>query len=140
MIDMKKNYIYFLLILFSPIVSSSSLIDIIEIAGKSQVQVSKIIGQPLNCSLSKYGKKCSYNIAETEIVFINGKADWITVEGIDYMPFNFKALKSIGLEPKKPSFKSNFILRWSNIQGLKEVSIFKGGSNSDYAYIKAYTK
>ena len=101
---------------------------------------SEILGEPTNCSKSKYGQKCFYSVAETEIVFINGKADWITVEGIDNIPFNQKALKSIGIAPATPSFKNNFTLRWTSIQGFKEVSIFKGATNSDYAYIKAFTE
>lgn len=31
-------------------------------------------------------------------------------------------------------------MRWSELGGLYEVSLFKGEKNSDYAYIKAYTK
>jgi hypothetical protein len=31
-------------------------------------------------------------------------------------------------------------MKWSGLNGLNEVSLFKGASNSDYAYIKAYTK
>lgn len=49
-------------------------------------------------------------------------------------------LIAIGLKEAKPSFSNNFTLRWNSIQGLMEVSIFKGASNSDYAYIKVKTK
>ena len=137
---MKIQALALSLTLFSSVAFSSTLIDVIKIAGKNQSQVAEILGKPSNCSKSKYGQKCSYSVAETEIVFIKGKADWITVEGIDNVPFNRNALKSIGLSPTKPSFKNNFTLRWSSIQGLKQVSVFKGATNSDYAYIKAFTK
>lgn len=77
---------------------------------------------------------------ETEIVFINGNADWITIEDIDEIPFNKSALSAIGLKEARPSFSSNLTLRWNSIQGLMEVSIFKGTSKADYAYIKVKTK
>jgi len=137
---MKVQILALSLIFFSPLALSSSLIDVSKIAGKNQTQVDKILGEPTNCVKSKYGQKCSYSLAETEIVFINSKADWITVEGIDNIPFNQNALKNIGLSPVKPSFNNNFTLHWLSIQGLKEVSIFKGATNSDYAYIKVFTK
>ncbi|KVX00977.1 hypothetical protein [Shewanella frigidimarina] len=128
------------LTLFSSVALSSTLIDVVKVAGKNQSQVAELLGQPTNCTKNKYGQKCSYSLAETEIVFINGKADWITIEGIDNIPFDSNALESIGIPPTKPSFKNNTTLRWSSIQGLKEVLIFKGATNSDYAYIKAFTK
>jgi len=137
---MKIQTLVLSLTLFSSVALSSPLIDVAKVAGKIQSQVAELLGQPTNCSKSKYGQKCSYSVAETEIVFINGKADWITIEGIDNIPFNRNVLKSIGISPTKPNFKNNFTLRWSSIQGLKEVSIFKGATNSDYAYIKVFTK
>ena len=137
---MKIQKLVLSLTLFSSMSFSSTLIDVVKVAGKNQAQVAEILGKATSCSKSKYGQKCSYTVAETEIFFINGKADWITVEGIDNVPFDNTALKSIGLTPIKPSFKNNFTLRWSSIQGLGEVSIFKGATNSDYAYIKAFTK
>jgi hypothetical protein len=119
---------------------SAVVVDVTKIVGKSQTEVAKLLGQPSSCSKSKYGKKCIYAKGDSEIVFINKKADWITIEAIDNVPFNKDALKSIGLKPAIPAFKNNFTLRWSNISGLGEVSIFKGAKNSDYAYIKAFTK
>ncbi len=137
---MKIQTLVLSFIFFSSFASSSPLIDVLKVAGKNQTQVAKILGEPINCSKIKHGNKCSYSVAETEIVFINEKADWITIEGIDNIPFNQNSLKSIGITPAKPNFKNNFTLRWSSIQGLKEVSVFKGVTNSDYAYIKALTK
>ena len=119
---------------------AETLVDMTKIAGKSENEVSVYLGQPSSCGSSKYGKKCQYQKGETEIVFINGKADWITVEGIDHIPFSKSALRAIGLKEARPSFSNNFMLRWDSIQGLMEVSIFKGASKSDYAYIKVKTK
>lgn len=136
---MKINTFMLSVILLSTTASASALIDITKVAGKSKEQVAGILGKAIECSKNKYGKRCSYHMAETEIVYINGKADWITVEGIDDIPFNKAALKSLGISVIRPTYKNSYSLRWSNISGIKEVSIFKGEEYSDYAYIKAYT-
>ena len=128
------------MVIFSSVANSAVLIDVTKIAGKSLGEVNKIIGVATKCIDSKYGKKCTYALAETEIVYINGKADWITVEGIDDIPFDSAAIESIGLPTIKPTFKNSFTIRYSGIAGLREVSLFKGSNNSDYAYIKAFTK
>ncbi len=130
-------------LIFAVLVSTAHaeiLVDITKIAGKSENEVSAYLGQPSSCGSSKYGKKCQYQKGETEIVFINGKADWITVEGIDHIPFSKSALNAIGLNEASPSFSNNLTLRWDSTQGLMEVSIFKGALMSDYAYIKVITK
>ena len=119
--------------------TSSEVVNILKLAGKSRAEVATILGSEKSCSKSKYGIKCQYSKGETEIVFIKGKADWITVEGIDHVPFGISALNAIGLKKTNPTFKNNFTLRWEPIQGLMSVSIFKGASNSDYAYIKVRT-
>lgn len=116
------------------------LVDVTKIAGKTKSEINAYLGSPTSCGNSKYGEKCQYEKGEIEIIFINKKADWITIEGIDSVPFSPAALSAIGLKEKKPSFKNNFTLRWDSIQGLNEVSIFKGATNSDYAYIKTKTK
>ena len=129
-----------LFLFLSTVVFADPVVDVPKIAGKSKKEISSILGKELSCGKSKYGEKCQYKKGETEIVYINGKADWITIEGIDNVPFSQNALSSIGLNKTRPSFQNNFTLRWSSIQGLMEVSIFKGASYSDYAYIKVKTK
>jgi len=119
---------------------AEAVVDVTKVAGKTENEVSTYLGKPTSCGKSKYGKKCQYAKGEKEIVFINSKADWITVEGIDHIPFSKSALGVLGLKEARPSFSNNFTLRWNSIQGLMEVSIFKGVSTSDYAYIKVKTK
>lgn len=119
---------------------AEAIVDVKKIAGKSENDVFAYLGKPISCGSSKYGKKCQYKKGETEIVFINGNADWITIEGIDHIPFSNSALSAIGLKEARPSFSNNLTLRWNSIQGLMEVSIFKGASKADYAYIKVKTK
>ncbi|MFZ4504658.1 MAG: hypothetical protein ACOYM1_11995 [Methylovulum sp.] len=124
----------------SNIAVADAVIDVTKIAGKSKSEVTSYLGTPSSCGSSKYGEKCQYKKGETEIVFIAGKADWITIEGVDEIPFSSAILGALGLEEKKPTFKNDFTLRWEGVQGIMEVSVFKGASASDYAYIKVKTK
>jgi hypothetical protein len=134
-----KVFLSVAFILFATTVHADMVIDVKKIAGKTADEVAIILGAPESCEVTKYGRSCLYRKGETEIVFINGKADWITIEGIDHIPFSTSALTAIGLEETSPSFRNDFTMRWHSIQGLMEVSIFKGSSNSDYAYIRTIT-
>jgi hypothetical protein len=137
---MKIKILGFVLSLVSLQAYSATIMDVPAIVGKSKAEVSTLIGAPSSCTKSKYGEKCQFSKGETEIVFIEGKADWITVEAIDSVPFSQEALVSIGFKSSPPSFKNSFSMKWSGLGGLYEVSLFKGEKNSDYAYIKSYTK
>ncbi|MGR9014682.1 MAG: hypothetical protein ACU83U_13670 [Gammaproteobacteria bacterium] len=57
------------------------LFDIPKIAGKTEAEVEVLLGEPVFCSKSGATINCSYRDNEIEIVFIDGKADWITVYG-----------------------------------------------------------
>ncbi len=119
------------------------VVDISKLAGKTEKQVSKYLGTPELCEKSKYGKKCQYKKGETEIVFIQGKADWITINNIGDIPFSERALEAIGIKTNKPStYYKNGVIRWDNtIKGFEEVSIFKNSESSVwYYYIKVKTK
>jgi len=137
---MKRNIIVTALLVYTGLVQAEPIVDITKIAGKGESEVARYLNKPISCSKSKYGKNCQYKKGETEIVFIQGKADWITVEGIDNIPFSKAALIALGLKETRPSFSNNYTMRWESIEGIREVSLFKGNSSSDYAYIKVKTK
>lgn len=135
-----KNLIYFLPLCFAAsLVHAAVIAEVPKIAGKNQEQVAKLLGKPGSCSKIKYGPKCDYKDGQIEIVFIKGKADWITIKGLEKLPFSEDTIKVIGFSPRAPEVAMPIVKRWENIQGLMEVSLFKGQIGSDYAYIKAYT-
>jgi len=128
-------------VFWSPVLlADDTLINVPGIIGKSEAAVAEVVGQPTECTSTKHGRKCIYKKAETEIIFIKGKADWITIEGIDTLPFNKNTLRSIGIMAKAPSFTNDFTIRWEPLQGIRSISLFGVGSNADYFYIKAYTE
>lgn len=117
----------------------TAMFDIPSIAGKVEEQVAAALGEPNSCENIKQGKKCFYQPGETEVVFISGKADWITINALDNAPYSEDALPLLGLEKASASFSNNFVTRWSEIPGLLEVSIFPAQGHVDYAYIKTAT-
>ncbi len=58
-----------------------ALFDIPFLAGKTQGEVEALIGEAVFCAKSESALNCSFQENEIEIVFIDGKADWITING-----------------------------------------------------------
>lgn len=115
------------------------ILDIKQIAGKSLEEVSEKLGKPLSCEKSKYGKNCAFSKAKTEITFINGKADWITVNAVENMPYSKAALPMLGLEESYPDFSNEYTVRWESIEGFLQLQIFPSGSGVFYVHIKVAT-
>ena len=118
---------------------AAPIVDVTKIAGKTQKEVATVLGEPTSCEAVKQGKKCFFKPGETEIVFISGKADWITVEALDTAPYSEEALPLLGLEKVSAVLSNENTMRWETIPGLIEVSIFPAQSGVDYAYIKIST-
>lgn len=135
-----KNPLLILVLVVSSGLASEKALDVQLIAGKSKPEVASVLGKPLSCSPNKYGEKCSYENGAFEIVFIKGKADWITVEALDTVQYSANAITALGLQAAKPTFKNEFTIRWEHVQGLLEVAVFPEGSTIDYAYIKVSTR
>lgn len=114
--------------------------DVTKIAGKSKTEVEAIIGAPISCEPSKYGELCQFSKSNSEITFINGKADWITIGDLKSLSYESSAIESIGLPLIKPTFKNELVTRWENIPGYLYVSISPGeGGSILFAYIKVTT-
>ena len=120
--------------------TAAPVLDIQTIAGKAPADVSKVLGEPAQPEKTKYGSKLSYKDGKIEVVFINGKADWITISGMGGVPFDANAIEALGLKPQPPTFKSAFVIRWEPHAIYNSVSVFALNGKVDYAYIKVATK
>ena len=118
---------------------ASSIVDVPKIAGRSMKQVAEQLKATPTCEKNKRGTKCDYNDGRIEIVYIDEKADWITVNRLEQVPFADTAIARLGFGQKSPSFRSSMVMRWNGLPGVVEVSLFKGQTGSDYAYIKVKT-
>lgn len=115
------------------------VVDVTKIAGKTRAEAETVLGAPDECETSMHGDKCRYLKSHTEIVYIDGKADWITV-GFDDEPYDPAAIVKLGFKQEPPSFQNEFAIRWEGIDGLLEASLFPGvKGKAAYAYIKAAT-
>lgn len=64
----------------------------------------------------------------------------LSIDGIGKIPFSKAGLVALGLQDVNPSFIDASTMRWTSVQGLMEISLFKGASGSEYAYIKVKTE
>jgi hypothetical protein len=124
--------------------------DIKKLAGKSPKQVQKLYGKPdISVPTAVHVGPCkeqtcnryTYQHEKIEVVFINGKADWITVNEVGSFPLSADAIKLLGLPATSPSFENpDNVIRWSSVDGIREISAFSNGSGGiSYFYIHCQT-
>ena len=122
------------------------LLGALLLAGRSENDVAQGLGKPVGGEQTKYGPKLTYALASgatIEIVYINGMADWITMTPRPgkAIPFTAAAIEGIGFHPATPTFTSPDVIRWDNIQGLRQVSLHAGqGGTVGYFYVKVKTE
>lgn len=120
---------------------------------KSPDEVHAALGKPDSpCEKGKYGLKCVYQRGQVEIVFIKGRADWITYHNPPNVGFYPAALLHLGVNC--PTDVGKFTvggdaIRWSGTcAGLSSAQLFPGEGTAPvegdfrrlgYVYIKAAT-
>lgn len=120
-------------------VALDPVVDLGKLAGQSQDVVKALLGDPGECEASKYGPKCTYSKGETEVVFINGAADWITVNALPGVTYGPEALRAVGLKPVSAAVSNDQVVRYTNVPGFLDVSIFPQGGTVWYVYAKVKT-
>jgi hypothetical protein len=129
--------------------------SLLRVAGASRKEMQQILGPASSWEQIEYSSwgpsysrsvytapKGLYLDGAVEIVFIGGKADWITVypQGLEYSPD--AVAKYLGLTWAPPYVSNRFTIRWEGIQGLLEVAAFPQSESSAlvrYLYIQAKT-
>ena len=127
------------LALAQPLVADP-VVDIPKIAGKKPAAVEKLLGKPTEGDKTKYGKSLVYQKGKVEIVYIKGKADWITVNDLKDVSFDETATKALGIDASKPTFKGPSVIRWEPAGKLTSVAVFELEGKVDHAYVKVATK
>lgn len=128
-------------------------IDVKSLIGIDKAAVAHALGDPKSCETvtpSRVGKvpKCLYRDGGIEVVFINGRADWITVHGSDApspeSAFDARldagSLSLLNLSGT-PTATTPIRIYWKDaVPGVHEVSMFgEPGGKISYVYIKAFT-
>ncbi len=126
-------------LLISPAWGESPIIDVKQIAGKSVDEVATILGQPVACRDTYQGLSCDYKSTDTEIIYINDKADWITIGGFEELEYNYRAIEKIGLRPVLPVVQNPFRMHWDSHQGFAIVSVYSSGRYVVFIQVRAFT-
>lgn len=123
----------------APVPDPPGVVELRQLASKSEVDVAGVLGKPADCEATAEGRKCDYSGGVVEVVFIDGKADWITVHAPSwrYAPASLRAL---GLTERQPSFSNENVTRWTRLPGFREISMFPGqGGMVSFFYCKVLT-
>lgn len=126
------------------------VVDVKKITGKSKIEVDKILGksdkvEPFTESSTPCKnvpcEKAFYQKDKYEIIFIKGKADWITINNLSEYDFTEENIQIFGIPITRPEFSNpQNLIRWKDIEGINEINIFNNGSGKiSYAYIKSFT-
>jgi hypothetical protein len=118
-------------------ITTTLVMEVMPLAGKSEDEVAALLGAPVACAEFHRKRLCRYGPHEDEVLFVRGKADMITVQGMDAVPFNADALDALGLARITPDHADAHTIRWESIPGLVEVAVFpNAGGSVEYAYVK----
>lgn len=129
-----------------PLEARTVILDLKQVAGRSEAEVASVLGDPTATDTARAGgrsfPKRIYRDGDIEIVFVEGLADWLTIFGEGKLPFSNEALPALGLAEARPTFSNPAaVIRWENISGIREVSVFPGqGRYAHYAYVLVNTE
>lgn len=115
------------------------LIPVLELAGKDLAAVEKVVGKSEACDKVKYGQLCVFGSAGLEIVFIDGKADWITYNNPANLLYKAQSITNFGFELTDPTRQNEFSMEWKGINGMKSVTFFPNGEVIAYVLVKSKT-
>jgi hypothetical protein len=144
----KAGTVFIVIIAFAIIAADSfsqTKVSVPDIAGKTPQEVTKILGDPTAKETVNPSRtpcpcdKLTYKNGQIEIVFIKGRADWITIHSVNDAAYSKSSLPLLGLTTREPDFSNSNVMRWSKLNSLQEVSFFPSGQKIFYVYIKALT-
>lgn len=107
-----------------------TILKVGSVAGRAPSEVEAILGKPVRNETylvaGEKAMKCFYKGGLVEIVYIHGKADWITLMFLGNIPMpdnSSSILELVGLPPREPSWESpGRMLRWDNFAGFRVIN------------------
>lgn len=107
------------------------LLNVPALANKPQAEAERILGRPERTSgtMVSQREKRAYRQGKVEVVYVEGKANWIKLYDTSGLRFSQSSLSRLGLPPKRPTYVNrNHVMSWSKICNLKEVSFYSDGN------------
>lgn len=131
--------------------SPDIILDIKKIGLKNLKEIELVLGNGVLLENVKIGDKkypkYGFNDDAVEIVFIEDKADWITINDMKSTKFENCSIDKLGdFNCINRDFKSDEVMRWNNVNGFNEIAFFRKWDNGkmtayiDYAHIKVASK
>jgi hypothetical protein len=131
--------------------TATTIVNLKTIAGKSIQEVEAVLGKAESTEKASPSDtpckenpcdKAFYQSGKFEIIYINGKADWITINNVSDHELNDKNIELLGLPASAPAFNNAAsVIRWEAVEGINTISFFNNGSGKiDYVNIKTATK
>jgi len=112
-------------------------VDVIPFAGALRAKAEEVLGAPQRCEAALASERCRYAHG-VEVVYIEGRADWITVQlGYERYPLEPSTLAAVGLPVAEPSITTQHELIWSGHAGFKSVQLVGDENGATYVRIKA---
>lgn len=105
------------------------------LARASQASVEQALGKPEFCRKAKLGLSCRYAAHGTEVVYANDQAQRITINDLDELTFDKGAIARLGFAVQEPAEISDEVLRWQDVSGVSEITLFPNKDKTDYAVI-----
>jgi hypothetical protein len=125
--------------------STDIILDVLALVGRTRAEIDTILGRPEHWEAvdpSRVGPdlKCTYRSGKVEIVFLAGRADWITVDDLQNVDFSPRSIGRFGFPVLKPTVFNPHVIRWTGLSGLLEVVLWPGqGRRCHFLYVKAFS-
>lgn len=95
------------------------------LAGQAEIGIRSALGNPSACEDVPKGRRCRYAQGGTDVVYVDGIADWIVVDDLGGAPFSAAALARVGLPVDEDPLESTpQLIRWQNLAGFREVTLY----------------
>ncbi|HEY8037791.1 MAG TPA: hypothetical protein VIF37_19610 [Methylobacter sp.] len=112
-----------------------------KIEGKTKAETLKLLGDPIFCVKAKSALHCAFRDGDVSVEFIDGKVDGIIVKGdLSRASYSKETLAMLGLPVKDATFSNKNVMRWENISGLLNVTLYSEGNAVSLVTVKAKTK
>lgn len=112
------------------------LVQLSSFAGKPRAEAEQVLGASQSCQAALHSERCNY-ANRVEVVYIDGKADWITVSfPYGRFPLAPESLGLLGLPSSEPQSGDENQIGWTAIQGLRSVQMVGDENGAMFARIK----
>ncbi len=112
------------------------LANLSSFAGKPRAEAEQALGASQACQVALHSTRCNY-ANRVEVVYIDGRADWITVS----FPYGRYALEPqslglLGLPVSEPQAGDENQMSWTTIKGVRSLQMVGDDNGALFARIK----